>query len=103
MENVLNICFLLEYVYLAHGSCSNAGHGWISIVLSSLRIHMFGCVQFLQNDVISLLILSFLSLSSIIIALILSIDLRRFKFATFKEWVKFFLNCFSIDSGGQGK
>jgi hypothetical protein len=100
---VLNICFLLEYVYLAHGSCSNIGHGWISIVLSSLRIHMFGCAQILQNDVISLLILYFLSLSSIIIALILSIDLRRFKFATFKEWVKFVLNCFSIDSGGQGK
>ena len=60
MENVLNICFLLEYVYLAHGSRSNVGHGWISIVLSSLRIHMFGCVQILQNDVISLLILCFI-------------------------------------------
>ena len=64
---------------------------------------MFGCVQILQNDVISLLILCFLSLSSIIIALILLIDLRRIRFETFKEWVKFVLNCFSIDSGGQGK
>ena len=47
---------LLAYVYLDHGSSSNCGHGCISIVLSSLRIHMFGCAHVLQNILISFLI-----------------------------------------------
>ena len=94
---------LLAYVYLDHGSSSSCGHGCISIVLSSLRIHMFGCAHVLQNNLISFLIRPSCSSSSINLELILSMALNKLRCATLRVCVKLFLNCFIIASGGCGK
>ena len=94
---------LLVYVYLDHGSSSSCGHDCISIVLSSLRTHVFGCAHVLQNNLISFLIRLSCSSSSINLELILSMLLNRLRCATLRVCVKLFLNCFNIASGGCGK
>ena len=69
----------LLYVYLAQTSSSRLDHFCISVVLSSFKVHMFGCVHALQNSLISPLIKLVLSSSVISFALsllMLSIDVE---------------------------
>ena len=83
---------LSVYVYLDHGSSCSCGHDCISNVLSSLRMHIFGCAHALQNIFISFLINLSCSSSSISLELILSMLLNRLRWATLRLCEKIFLN-----------
>ena len=83
---------LLVHEYLDHGSSCSCGHDCISNVLSSLRMHIFGCAHVLQNILISFLINLSCSSSSISLELILLMLLNRLRWATLRLCEFFFLN-----------